>query len=445
MATPNTKPIFWSEKIPYLKKMKGFYSKMSYKGIPLWPIMATEIYTFYKNQEIGKFERILKEIKYLFVEEKYLIQGEKGKTFVTYFMPRKDHHKLVFKTIEKFPKKEITLLDCYNQKKQNPFLRGSFKFPNLFLLFKIWNKFRKAKVKKTLGKYYSLFLTRTYSRHKEIKNFYKIYNKYSPKAHISFCSSSFAEETIFTLICKKHKIPTFTLQHGFFTDFEYFTPPVLQMENNVADYLLVWGKTSYDIQKKYTEKSRILVVGNPKYSLRKNKIKKIFSPKIATIFLSVTQYPKSNEKIVRIVNEFAKKHPEIKFQIKIHPFDNVKNYEKIVSSKNIVFMKIESSVSEVLEKSDFAILHNTSISYEALLYNLPIFRFEDEFMAKVWEHEDTFNDMPSLEKLFLKVKNPKMFKQYLSFYNNQLKETFYFHPTKSVPQVYYEKIMEKIK
>ena len=48
----------WSEKIPFIKKLKDFYSKIEYKRINLWPIIANECYTYYKSQEDRGFKEI---------------------------------------------------------------------------------------------------------------------------------------------------------------------------------------------------------------------------------------------------------------------------------------------------------------------------------------------------------------------------------------------------
>ena len=441
------KPILWSERIPFIKNLKGFYSEISHRGINFWPIIAGDVYTYYKNQEHRTWvEKILMITKNLFLKDKYQVHGKKGKILVSYFMPRKDHHELVMKAIERFPKEELIMLDCYKYKQKNPLLRSSFRFPDFILLFNIWNRFRKVKLKKVLGKNYYLFLTKTYLIHKRIDQFYKIYNKYNPRAHIAFCSQAFEEDAILTLIHKKEGKPTFTLQHGFIlTNSPYFSPHIIQIENLISDYFLIWGNSMHKSLKEYVDEKNLLIAGNPKHSNKDIKKIKKFSPKIATFFFSTPGYEKSNEKVIKILNKFAEKHSEIKFNLKIHPFDDVKNYMPLISTKNIQFTEKEYPIQKLLEKSDFIILHNTSIAYEALLYKTPIFRFEDEFIAKVWEFKDTFRNPEELEKLFNKLKDKNYFNGIMKFYDKKLKEMFYLHPTKETSQIYYEKIIGAIR
>ena len=432
---------FWYNKISYLRKMKAFFSSMEYKGINLWPIMANEVYTYYKNQDRKLFERIINIIRCLFFKENLYFSGKKGRILATYFMPRKDHRDLVKGALSKFNKDELFLLDFYYYKKSMRFSGYKFTLPNIFLLLRIWHKFNKNKgLKKLLRKYYYLFIAKTYLRQKQIDNFYDYYKIVQPKVYIAFCSSAFPEETILTLLCKKHNVPTFTLQHGFLDNrTSEFTPFIVQSENIVSDYSLLWGKSSFDVQKKFTSPDILLVVGNPKYSLSEIK-RKNFNPKRCSVFLSVTAYPESNIKLVRIINDFAQNHPDISFQITTHPFDKVNNYKNLVSAKNIKLLKADS-VKELLEKSDFVFVHNTSVAYEALLYSIPILRFKDKDYSPTWENFDTFENLDQLEKLFYKLKNKEFYENMMKIYKKQMNNFFYFDKNVDVPTKYYQEIM----
>ncbi len=435
----------WSEKIPFIKTLKEFFSKMEHRGIGLWPIMADETYTFYKNQNVGFFERFAKKIKYLFFKEHYPVKGIPGGILASYFMPRKDHHEFFLKAIEKFPEDKILLLDCYENKLKNLFLRGHFSFPNLPLLFGIWKKFREANLKATLGKYYSLFLTRTYSRFRKIEQFYEIYNEYAPKAYIAFCSQAFGEDSIMTLIHKKERRPTFNLQHGFTIEYPDFNPISILNENIISDYNLVWGMSTYEIQEKYVDKKRLIIAGNPKYSIKDiKKEKEEFNPKRAAIFLSVKGNEESNKEIVKTLNAFAREHPEITLDITAHPMDDINNYTYLISETNIHPLGKNVEVKEILEKSDFVVIHNTTIAYEALLYAIPIFRFGDKALKDLWESDDKFIDLLSLDRIFNKLKDKSSYKNQIKFYKKELNENMYFDSKKDPSQIYYESINKKI-
>lgn len=441
------KPVYWSEKIPYIKKLKEFYSKINYKEINLWPIMANDVYTYYKNQEQRtKKEIFMETLKNFFLIDNLKINGKSKKIFATYFMARKDHHEFFLKAISDFKKNEISVLDFYEEKVKNPLLRSRIIFPDIFLFFKIFIKYRGAKLKKILGKHYWLFISKLYHRYKQINQFGRIYMKYSPKAYISFCSSAFPEEAIFTLLCKKNNIPSFNLQHGFYSPpKKEFFPIAVQNENAISKYHLVWGENSKKSMEEYLKgKSEIIVAGNPKYSIQDNGSKKI-NLRTITFFFSVTSYEENNKKVVKILNEFAKKNPEIKIKLKIHPFDKIENYTSIVTEKNIVFEEKDIPISKLLKESDLIITHYTTIELEALLYGKAILRFKDDKSLPFWEsNEDRFSNLKEFEDKLKKIKSQKEFQKRMNFYKKELLKNFYFEDKKSVPEVYREKILEKI-
>ena len=435
---------FWFEKIPFIKQSKHFFEKLGYEDINLWPVMAGEVYTYYQPPEKVWWRKIAMIFKCIFTLDRFDISGKRGNIFASFIMARDDHHLLVEKALEKFPKKDLTILDaCEYKKKESP-LKFSYHFPDLFLLLRIWNKFRKFNMKKVLGenKYY-FFIARTYFRCKQISQFQKIYEKYKPRAYISFCSQAFPEEGIMTLICKKYNVPTFTMQHGFIIKYDIFSPTAVLNENLISDYQLIWGNKTYNFLKNYIDKSKLLVVGNPKYSnIKINSLKK-FRPKGAVIFLSVIGFNESNHNLIDIINRFALKNPEIKFTIKIHPFDEIKNYTSQIDVKNIEFVEKNVLIGDILERNDFVIMHNTSVSMEALHYQIPLFSYSDKYSWVPWKNNDKFRNLKEFEKMFnLLKKDVKMFNKWKAFYKREFKKEFYQPREKSVSQKYYDVIME---
>jgi len=443
---------FWSEKIPYIKKLKGFYSKIEYKGVNLWPVMAGDVYPYYyfshldKEEEPSLFKRLLINIKSIFFRDNFPVGGN-GKILVSYFMPRKDHYELIEKALSKFPEKDLVWIDAFKYKQKNILLRGKIRFPNVLFLFGIWNKFRKAKLKKILKNYYWFYIFKTYFRCRQIEDLEKIFNKINPKAYISFCSSAFPEEAILTLLCKKQKIPTFTLQHGFLQKpSNPFTSVTILNENMISDYNLLWGKNSYNIQKRYVNRSKLILAGNPKYNKIKSNKKNSFNPKKATIFFSVPAYNQGNLELLRIVKKFIGSHPEILFNITAHPMNDIKLFSKNLKYKNVKIIDDNVLAQDLLEKSDFVILYNTTITIEALNYKIPIFRYNGKDFISFWDKKrDSFKNLKELEELFLRIKNKKNYTKLMDFYDKQLKNIFYFEPGKDVPQVYYEEIIKRIK
>ncbi len=139
------KPILWNEKIPFIKEMKEFYSKMEYKGLNLWPIISSEIYTYYEAPEEKRMMKIFAILKYLFTKDNFDVVGRKNKIFVSYVMAREEHWQLMKKALEKFPKKELKWVDAYESKKKKNMPKIKIIFSDLILLFKLWKTFKKFK------------------------------------------------------------------------------------------------------------------------------------------------------------------------------------------------------------------------------------------------------------------------------------------------------------
>jgi len=435
---------FWHEKIPFLKKSKEFFNKIIYKDINLWIVMAGEIYIYYENSEKIWWRKIAMIFKSLFTLDKFEIIGNSGNIFVSYIMARDDHHLLVEKSIEDFPKNQVTILDACEYKKKKSFFKYLYRFPDIFLIYKIWKKFKNSDMKVVLGrdKYY-FFLARTYFRCKQIDQFEKIYSQYKPKAYLAFCSSAFAEETILTLICKKNNVPTFTLQHGFIVEYNVFSPSSILSENVVSDFNFLWGKDTYDLLVKVAEPSRLLIAGNPKYNKMGKIVVKKFDPKKGILFLPVIGNDESSKKMLDIINNFAKLHPEIEFQLSLHPFDYIKNYNGITTSKNLKYFQ-SSNIAKSIEESDFIIIHNTTISIESLQYGKPIFRYDDKFLVKLWENDDCFKSADDLEKLFVKLEDSKIYQKWSKKYLQEFKNNFYLPKKGTVSENYYKEIMKRV-
>jgi hypothetical protein len=100
---------------------------------------------------------------------------------------------------------------------------------------------------------------------------------------------------------------------------------------------------------------------------------------------------------------------------------------------------------EMLQKSDFIILHNTSVAMEALNYKIPIFRYFDEDLINLWNTEDKFSSLKEFEKLFEKMKNPKEHKKLIDFYEKEFQRNFFIPKNQNVQEHYYSIISNKIK
>jgi len=430
--------------IKFIKDFKLFYESINYKNVNLWPVMAPEVYTYYQNPETEFKMKILSMLKYLFTKDKFDVDfSQKNKIFATFLMPRKDHNELMHKMLQNFSKKELYFLDRFEYKMKNWITRFKITLPDVKLLFKIWKDFSKINVSELNKTKYIHFLLRTYHRYKQIEQLCEIYHKLKPKAYIGFCTQGFSEEAILTQLANNDKIPTFTLQHGFIIEYPQFSPNYILIDNLESQNFLIWGKKTKEILMPYIEEKRLILAGNPKV-VNSNDIKeKTYKGKKGVIFLPVISHIPISQSMLSLLDDFAQKHPEIHFDLSLHPFDDIKNYVPL-KAKNILYTKELKPVSELLKNADYIILHNTTIALEASQYKKPIFRYNDKYLVKLWENDDLFSSTDELENLLKKASNPSIRKRWIQKYHAEFKNNFY-QSNKEISQVYYNIILNKIK
>ena len=65
-------------------------------------------------------------------------------------------------------------------------------------------------------------------------------------------------------------------------------------------------------------------------------------------------------------------------------------------------------------------------------------------MKDLWESDDKFIDLLSLDRIFNKLKDKSSYKNQIKFYKKELNENMYFDSKKDPSQIYYESINKKI-
>lgn len=206
------------------------------------------------------------------------------------------------------------------------------------------------------------------------------------------------------------------------------------------------GKSSYDIQKQYIDKSKLIIAGNPKYSFIKGITKSEFVPKKASIFFSVPSYNEGNMALLEIIRDFIRNHPEISFTITAHPMNDINLFSSKINLPNVTFADKRVLAGEILKEDDFVILYNTTVTIEALNYHIPILRYNGRDFISLWQNKsDTFQTLNDLERLFSNLHNKAFFSKLLSFYNKILKNTFYFEDKKEISDIYHDNIIKRIR
>ncbi|MEA5428595.1 hypothetical protein [Arcicella lustrica] len=197
------------------------------------------------------------------------------------------------------------------------------------------------------------------------------------KKYIAF-NSSFDNECLLTEFFNSIGIKTYQLSHGLsYIDYKLFKPfDCITAENIRAKTVLVWGESSKkDLILNYSFSDlRIIVAGNPKYSLKKITVKQTF--KCCAVFLARDIYQDGNIMLINILGKLAI-DLGIEFHIKLHPLSNKEILSEAISVNRLAFIPIDYTIKEILEDNqyDFAICYNTTVYFEAMYYGLIPFRF----------------------------------------------------------------------
>ena len=208
-----------------------------------------------------------------------------------------------------------------------------------------------------------------------------------------------SEGRLFTLICKKNNISTFSIQHG-----NIYNDWISRF--HIVDTFFTHGKLAQTILKKYNHtKLNVIVSGSPFVNnlitnkdilkLKSDELKKThFLPdKYVLIALSGHGYLTSKVNYFNCLDSIDKlisTKPSIFFVIKLHKKENINDYD-FISSKSNVKIIYEKSSSFNLEFSIFPWIINSTMlitgsstcALESMLMNKPVISldFNNEYSS----------------------------------------------------------------
>ncbi len=264
-----------------------------------------------------------------------------------------------------------------------------------------------------------------------IKEFLKYYKL---KAIILFHESGFNEQ-IFIHLAKKFKIKIFVLTHGL--GLENFNDSYLDMLkfNRVIgdvkfDKLLVWGKTQELFYKTCgVPASQIEIVGASIYdeyflkstvNLPSEYILLATSPSIRhTVNLLTVEHREKYEFAIRQIAKTIKNLNK-KLLIKLHPFQEQLDYEKILGDlKNEVIIIKQGEILPLIEKCEFLITMDVSTTIlEAEICNKPVITFSAKDAgfgeAEIFRQKKSlYADIDSIDSILKKIITDSSFKDEL--------------------------------
>lgn len=364
--------------------------KYDYESYPIENIMSIDIVSLVYNRRAFK----LKELAWLFITQKIIIDSDNKVLFSIGPYKRKDYYELL-----DFVRRDINS-DSIDFSK----IKRSFKFSlkNIFISFKhIFTK----KIDLSFKSKLSLFSSMTYilniiddlEKNKLSKNLQKF---------CSFCSTH-NYEAILDYYFQKNAITTYTLQHGIYFIMDSYPIDSIAYEHMPADKLLCWGQyTKNEFERYGISESRIAVAGYPRTTKKLNE-RKVDTLKVLVLFARV-QYHQNNLKIIKLLKELSKSI-KIEVEFKLHPSLNYSTYENL-AKENDFKMSEAKTIQELITTNDYAlsIVYNSTAYYDSYINNCISLRYKDmdaDNSIDVWN--DSFSNIEELKSRikFFKEKN----------------------------------------
>jgi hypothetical protein len=169
---------------------------------------------------------------------------------------------------------------------------------------------------------------------------------------------------------KNKNIPTVTLQHGLFVDYEgTFNISSVSYKNVVSDHFLSWGEGNKHLINRHNPDCNILVCGNPMIQNIQNKFK---NENFFTVVLDWDVFEEENIKMLDVAKSVAEEM-EINFQIRYHPSNNPNKY--YVNSNYLIENKLDYMDSR------FILGHTSSLIHVAFRLGKTVFKFKSNIAS----------------------------------------------------------------
>lgn len=183
-------------------------------------------------------------------------------------------------------------------------------------------------------------------------------------------------DNILIQMCNHQGYNTYTLQHGIINGaYDY-----VEHKCSHANYFLAWGEYTKWVAQKYgINESKVKVVGSMDhlYNMRDcaadAKDYKVFL--VCTNGVDGKSAWNRNKKIIIFANQVAEKY-QMKYYLKVHPYDNSDRYKYIIDNKycDRVIDKSEK-IDNMLKIVDFTLCGNSTTFCDSLYYKVPAFRY----------------------------------------------------------------------
>lgn len=245
-----------------------------------------------------------------------------------------------------------------------------------------------------------------------LKDLYKKVKKiqFKEKLFISFCDALF-EDNLLTQYFNIIGIKTATLQHGQYRFLKsgLETADAEVYLNFCSNYLFSWGeKTKIEMKKGKVSEEKIFLCGVLKSFTNTSRNSLLYADNdIFGIILNGETYKDSNITMIKIANDIANKY-NLKYIIRLHPMNNLKNYEKYINKSYFITYLKNISGEEYSSKVNFSLLHMTGVFVEMLSTKSPFFILDDKYTEDIFKLDGLhFSNLEEFSKVYEKYKKDK--------------------------------------
>jgi len=167
---------------------------------------------------------------------------------------------------------------------------------------------------------------------------------------------------------------TVTLQHGFFN----INDNAWAYKGSYSTYFLANSEASIELARKVGKEGKMVAVGSPhnfndKAITQKSQLKELKT--VGVIMNSpMSNYNNENLEMIRVVQEYCKANAK-KALFKIHPSDDIGNYQAMLDDTVASFCESGCSVETFEKKVDVAVVSASTVFLSLLKDGLPVFLY----------------------------------------------------------------------
>lgn len=209
---------------------------------------------------------------------------------------------------------------------------------------------------------------------------------------------------------------TVTLQHGLYVDYgSYETVNIINYLHQPSEYFLAWGRSTAELIERSGLHRKTVICGKPIVILkRKQEAPKqnIDKESYFSVILDTNIFEAQNVQMLKMLADYAHDN-SIKMNVRYHPYNNTVFYENL---------GLEYSADLSLENSTFVVGHTSSMLYEIMLLNIPVFKFDSLIPSLAFPREIVFDSLSRLNEVISEsnaINFKKLSTEYIAFYGEE--------------------------